>query len=177
MRAIDALLRRALEEPRSDEYIVVMLRIMHDTLSTPILVANDVINYVIGTETYIGFPFKMEILGDTNQSPRGRIEIQNVDRRIGEAVISLTTPPKLSILLFASSDFSDVMAASPGDRQDTRFELEENTIPEYEANHLILGNISVDALQISGEVQSFDMSSEPWPAIRSTGDRLPGLEP
>ena len=174
---IDADLRQALEEPRSQEYVVVLLRITHETLSLPILVANDVVNYVVGGETYQGFPFNMELIGDTSQVPRGQIQIQNVDRRISEAILKLTTPPRISILMFAQSDFSETMSDSPGKVEDTRYELQENTTPEYEAHHLIFGNITVDAMQVSGEITSFDMTNEPWPAIRSTADRLPGLDP
>lgn len=176
-REIAADLRTALEEPRSAEYVVVMLRIEHDTLTFPILVANDVVNYVVGDETYLGFPFKMEVIGDTGQVPRGNVQIQNVDRRIGEAIVNLTTPPRVSILMFAQSDFSDPLSASPGVAEDTRYELQEGTTPEYEAHHLIFGNITVDAMQVSAEITSFDMTNEPWPAIRSTADRLPGLDP
>lgn len=176
MRQLSPNLRRALEEPRSQEYVVVLLRIEHETIANPILVANDVINYVYNGETYFGFPFEIELVGDGAQVPRGQLRIQNVDRQIGEAVLNLTTPPRLSILLFAQSDFAEAQAVGDGVYEDTRFENEGIT-PEYEANHLIFGSISVNAMDVTGEIVSFDMSNEPWPALRSTADRLPGLEP
>jgi hypothetical protein len=170
-------LRRALEEPRSQEYIVILLRIEHEDLAVPVLVANDVVNYVYQGDTYLGFPFKFELISDSNQVPRGQLAVQNVDERIGEAIINLTTPPRLTILMFASSDFTDLVPAANGTFEDTRYQLTEDTTPEYQADHLILANVSGDAMQITGELQSFDMSNEPWPAIRSTADRLPGLVP
>lgn len=176
MRNLSPGFRRAAEEPRSDIYAVILLRITHPTLTFPILVANDTINYVHDGETYQGFPFELELIGDTNQVPRGQLRIQNVDRRIGEAVVNLTTPPGLSIIIMASTDFEEAATAPDGRLENVRYE-KENVTPEYEANHLVLGNVTVDAISVTAEVLSFDMSNEPWPAVRSTADRLPGLDP
>jgi uncharacterized protein DUF1833 len=173
-REISGPLRRAIEEPRTQEYIVVLLEISHPSLAEPIRVANDVVDYVYpgGSDNiYIGFPFDIELVGDNTRTPRGQLKIQNVDRRIGEAVLNLTSPPQLTIMLFAQSDFHE---ATIGER--TR-DAVSGISPEYEASHLVFANISVDAMSISGEIESFNMSNEPWPAIRSTADRLPGLDP
>lgn len=172
-RAITTPLRRALEEPRSAEYIAILLRITHTTLLEPIRVANDVVDYIYQDETYLGFPFEIELVSDSANVPRGQLRIQNVDRRIGEAIIRLTSPPQLSILLFAQSDFGDISSGSRVREPLT----DTDPVPEYEAHHLILSNVSVNAMAVAGEIQSFDMSNEPWPAIRTTADRLPGLEP
>jgi hypothetical protein len=169
-RSISATLRRDLEEPRSNEYLVILLEITHPSLAIPIRVANDVVAYVYESNTYLGFPFEFELLGDGTQVPRGRIRIQNVDRQIGEAVLELISPPELTITILASSDFTQ--ALSDGKRMPI-----DTPIVEYQASHLVFGNISVDALSISGEIVSFDMGTEPWPAVRTTADRLPGLDP
>jgi hypothetical protein len=190
---ISASLRRALEEPRSNTYVVVLLEITHPQLGKPIRVANDVVDYVFEDNTYIGFPFDIEIVGDVTTTPRGQLSIQNVDQRISDAILSLTTPPRLRILLFSSDDFGEVGEPSifadseevfaddeetTVDAGDTRNRtISDGAVPEYEASHLVFGNISVDVMRISGEIVSFDMSNEPWPAIRSTADRLPGLQP
>jgi hypothetical protein len=122
-----------------------MLEIVHPSIINPIRVANDVVDYEFEGNLYIGFPFELEIVSDTAGTPRGQLRIQNVDRRIGEAVLSLTSPPQLRIILCAQSDFADVTV---GGR--VRQELSGGTIPEYEASHLIFGNISVDAMAVSG---------------------------
>ena len=169
-RAISTTLRRNLEEPSSNEYLIILLEISHQSLATPIRVANDVVPYVYEDNTYLGFPFEIELLGDIAQTPRGRIRIQNVDQEIGEAVLELTDPPELSITILAASDFSETLT-------DGKREPVGTPIIEYQALHLIFGNISVDAMSISGDIASFDMGNEPWPAIRATADRLPGLDP
>lgn len=161
-----------MEEPRSDEYIIVLLEIQIPQSTTVIRVANDVVDYVYNGNTYIGFPFEIELVGDVERMPRGTLRIQNVDQRIGEAVLELVNPPRLAILLFAQSDFEPTEV---GGR--TRNELSGGIQPEYEARNLVFGNVSVDAVNLSGEILSFDMSNEPWPAIRSTAERLPGLDP
>lgn len=170
-RAISLGLRRALEEPRSSEYVVVLLEITHPLLATSIRVANDVVSYNFEGNTYIGFPFELEILSDSKNVPRGQLRVQNVDRRISEAIIDLVSPPKLRIILLANSDFSDTLT------DNERTPVSDDIQPEYEASNLVFANVSVDAMSVSGEIMSFDMSSEPWPGIRSTADRLPGLDP
>lgn len=170
-RGISAAFRRSLEEPRSDDYPVILLEISHESLSNPIRVANDVVSYSYQNNTYIGFPFEFEIVGDSEQVPRGQLRIQNVDQRISDAVLSLTTPPRVDLLIFASSDFSETLV------DGVRPSIETDPVPEYSARHLIFGNITVDVVAIAGEIKSFDMSNEPWPAPRTTADRLPGLEP
>ena len=169
-RVISTDLRRALEEPRSNEYIVILLEITHPQISQPIRVANDVVDYRYDSNLYIGFPFIIEVVTDNERVPRGQLSIQNVDQRISDAIIDLTTPPKLRIICFANSDFTDEIV--DGARNAVGV-----ITPEYEANHLVFNSISIDAMKISGDITSFDMASEPWPAIRSTADRLPGLDP
>lgn len=168
-RPLSTAFRRELEEPRSTEFIVILLTISDTSLKEPIRVANDTVSYIYNGDTYVGFPFEMELLDDTIRLPTGRIRIQNVDRQIGEAILALTDPPTLTITVLASSDFGPI---SNGAREP----LGTPTV-EYEATNLIFNNISVNVTEVTGELGSFDMTNEPWPAIRSTADRLPGLDP
>lgn len=170
-RVITPALRRAIEEPRNEEQIIVLLEITHPEIAEPIRVANDVVSYYWDGHTYYGFPFEFEMLVDSNLVPRGQLRVQNVDQRMSEAILRLTSPPELSILVFAGSDFTEELS------ENRRLPVSADVEPEYEAHHLVFGDISVDAMAITGEVISFDMSNEPWPAIRSTADRLPGLDP
>jgi len=169
-REISTALRQNLEEPRSSEYIVILIDLEHPTLAEPIRIANDVVAYVYEDNTYLGFPFEFELIGDLTKVPRGRLRIQNVDRQIGEAILELVTSPQLTITMLAASDFSDTLTG--GKRMPVG-----TPVVEYQARHLIFGNVSVDAMVIIGEIISFDMGNEPWPAIRTTADRLPGLDP
>src|SRR5262245_51376559 len=172
-REISTAFRRELEEPRSTELVVILLEISHPSLAVPIRVANDTVHYLYNGNTYIGFPFEIDLLGDDEQIPRGQLKIQNVDRQIGEAILELTTPPSLTITIVAGSDFGETSAA---DHYQAVPLVDEPGI-EYQATHLMFGNIQVDAMAVVGEIKSFEVSSEPWPAIRTTAERLPGLDP
>ena len=173
-RVLSQSFRRELEEPRSPEFLVILLRIEDPTIHDPILVANDTVNYNYNGETYLGFPFEFELIDDSasGRIPTGRIRIQNVDRQIGEAIVNLTQSPKLTITILASADFADTLS---GD--DERFPIVAEPTIEYQAENLMFTNISVNAMEVTGEIISFDMTNEPWPAIRTTTDRLPGLDP
>lgn len=173
-RALSQTFRRELEEPRSAETLVVLLIIEDPTLVDPIRVANDVVNYNYNGDTYLGFPFEFELVDDSasGRIPTGRIRIQNVDRQIGEAIVNLTQSPTLTITILASSDFSTVLSGA-----DERFPIVDEPVVEYQATNLMFTNISVNAMEISADLVSFDMTSEPWPAVRTTADRLPGLDP
>lgn len=205
-RAFSSSFRRDLEEPRSNEMLIILLRIEDPTIANPILVANDTVSYIYNGETYLGFPFEFELIDDSasGRIPTGRIRIQNVDRQIGEAIVNLTQSPALTIIILASADFSNAVdengARSPRLATEPSFLLmsagagkvlsasgialglsssEATIVPtvEYEATNLMFTNISVNAMEVTGEIISFDMTNEPWPAIRTTTDRLPGLDP
>jgi uncharacterized protein DUF1833 len=173
-RTVSSSLRRELEEPRSAEFLVILLTIEDPTLASPIRVANDVINYNYNGDTYFGFPFEFELVDDSasGRIPTARIRIQNVDRQIGEAIVNLTQSPVITITMLASSDFATTLS---GD--DARFPIVDTPVVEYQATNLMFTNISVNAMEVTAELISFDMTSEPWPAIRTTADRLPGLDP
>lgn len=173
-RALSQTFRRELEEPRSAEFLVVLLTIEAPTLADPIRVANDTVNYNYNGDTYLGFPFEFELVDDSasGRIPTGRIRIQNVDRQIGEAIVNLTQSPSVTITILASADFADTLS---GD--DERFPIVDEPVIEYQATNLMFTNISVNAMEITSELISFDMTSEPWPAVRTTTDRLPGLDP
>lgn len=203
-RTLSQSFRRDLEEPRSNEMLVVLLTIEDPTLADPIRVANDVVNYNYNGDTYIGYPFEFELVDDSasGRIPTGRVRIQNVDRQISEAIINLTQSPTVTITILASADFDVVdadgvrspeqlagsfllMSAGAGHILDTSGDEvsvsggTQTVVPtvEYQATNLMFQNISVNAMEISADLTSFDMTSEPWPAIRTTTDRLPGLDP
>lgn len=202
-RALSQNFRRDLEEPRSNEMLVILLAIADPTLAEPILVANDVVSYNYNGAIYLGFPFEFELIDDSSSGriPTGRIRIQNVDRQIGEAVLNLTQSPTVTITILASSDFGNIdsdgvrsprflsssslllagggshILLSTGGLVELSGSSEVVPTVEYEASNLMFTNISINAMEVTAELISFDMTSEPWPAVRTTTDRLPGLDP
>lgn len=174
MRTLSSTYRNALEASASGVNLPIFLKLT-DGVGAPVRVVSDTVDYLwaegaIDLQRYQGFPFMIEVLGDDGRPPRGRLTIQNVDARIGARVQALSEAPGATITLLSSDDFG----AATGDPK-TRSPLGTPVI-EYQALHLALRNISVDALAVSADIVSYDYTSEPWPQIRSTPDLLPGLE-
>ncbi len=176
-RDISTLIRSSLEGPRDGEIFLTFLIIAHPDLSPSIYVVNDVatdagatVTYQYAGNTYIAFPFDLELLTDGDASPVGRLTIQNVDRVLGEAVRALTTAPTVEFRMIPASEFD--LTVNP--RVGATGSPEEIT-PIYVATGLEMRGISVDAMSISGEVAAINDAQEPWPSIRATQARTPGL--
>lgn len=158
--------RNAIEAPFTDEVFLAFVTITHPNLAEPIRVVDDVKDFMLGGERFFGFPFYFDLPSDTEQAPRGKLTIQNVDRIIGEKIRAIITPAMLTVQLYSSVDFD--LTVSP------RTPIGTPSL-EYEARHLRIANASVDAMQITADILSWDLSQEPWPAVRATKGMLPAL--
>ena len=165
-RPISASLRRWLDMQESGEAILAFLTITHADLADPITVVSDGVDYVWDGVTYIGFPFRFGLLSDEEGPPRCQIEVQNVDRKIGDALRALSSPARLRLDLVAAGEFDRA--------SDPRVALGTPPV-EYSASHLFLVNVAVDAMMVTGDVVSWDYTQDTWPARRATQDRYPGL--
>lgn len=164
-RNIQQSFRISSESSFADEVNLIFLRITHSSITT-IRVVNDTKDFILSGNTYIGFPFDIEILSDDESPPTARLTIQNVDPRIGDSIRTLVTPPVLSIELYSSADWN------------------LNTVPRspigtptkvYGAGPLFLINVSVDILAITGQLVGWDYQQRVWPAERATETNFPGL--
>lgn len=165
-RPISGALKRALLKQESGEAIIAFLAISHVDLAEPIRVASDGVDYSWQGEAWTGFPFKMQILSDDEGAPKCQIEVQNVDRKIGDALRALSTPPRLRLDLVAASEFDQTA--------DPRAPIGTPPV-EYSANHLRLINVSVSAMTVTGDVAGMDYSQDYFPGRYATQDRFPGL--
>jgi hypothetical protein len=169
-RNITASFRYIAESNFVDDVDLVFLTISHPLLLEPIRVVLDDKDFIFGGETYTGFPFDIEILSDDEKPPTARLAIQNVDSRIGEAIRSLITPPRLKIQLLSSSDFDLSLdpreewgGGSPG------------ATAVYTADKLFLTNVQVDVLTVAGNIEGWDYLQRVWPGVRAQQDIFPGL--
>jgi hypothetical protein len=160
-------LLRELEQPETAEALLVFLRIGHKQLPKDLLVVSDGADYLIAGETWRGFQFELNLLSDTDAPPRTELTIQNVDRAIGEAVLSLNAPARLDIDVIAASQFD--LTSKP------RVPLLPTLQKAYSARHLALVEVRCDALELSGTVRSWDYTQEAWPSMLATLDNFPGL--
>lgn len=165
-RVIPSATRRWLEMQESGEALLMFLTISHASLATPIRVVSDGVDYTWQSVNWTGFPFRVGLLTDDETAPRCQIEVQNVDRQIGDALKGLTSPAALRLDLLAASEFDET--ATPRTPRGTPPLL-------WSANHLRLVNVSVGALTVTGDVVSWDYTQDTWPARRATQDRFPGL--
>ncbi len=172
-RNVTASFRRISEANFADEVDLIFLHIDHPSITT-IRLVNDTVDYVFidavdsppASQTFIGFPFDIEILSDDESPPTARLSIQNVDPRIGDSVRTLMTPPRLAISLYSSTDFNLTV--------DPHVAIGTPTLI-YSASRLFLTNVSVDIMTISGTIVGWDYLQRVWPAERATAENFPGL--
>lgn len=165
-RNISAAARRAIESPNSVEAFILMVTINHPNLETPIYVNSDVVDYMYGGNRFIGCAFNLKLPTDDDQPPpKAQVSIRNVDAVIGLTILSLTSAPIFSVDLVAKSSFTDDVPRQPIGTPAVLLS----------AQGLTLQNVQCDEMQISADLVGFDISTENFPAIRSTQDRLPGL--
>jgi len=165
-RALSAPLRHALERQETGAAIIVFLTVTHPELPVTIRVASDAADYLWGGETWRGIPVDVTLVSDGDRPPSARLSMQNVDRRIGEAVRGLSSPPRLRIDLVSASAFNET--AVP------RVPLDGEPEAEYSAPHLFLRNVKADDF-LEAEIAGWNYVQEVWPGIRATQNRLPGL--
>jgi hypothetical protein len=146
---LDALVFQA-----ADEDFTVLATISHPTISEPIRLVCDTVDIVSNGNTFIGFPFEFTLPSDNEAPPRGRIRIQNVDKRLGQVILSLETAVNLQL---------DVILRSDPDTLQVSYK------------RLKIRNITGDAVAIEGEIGVQDYTTLQWPRSRAIKSVLPGL--
>lgn len=159
--------RREIDRQESPEIYLVFLTLRHVTLSEPIRVVCDSHDFMLDDKRFQGFLFEMTLLSDSEEAPRARLTVQNVDRRIAEAVLSMVAPARLDVDVIVGSQFD--LSVSP------RVPLSTPVARVWRARHLYLTEVEGDALQLTGTIRSWDYTQETWPALRATQNRFPGL--
>lgn len=166
MRAIDAGVRTELEREASPHAMLGFLTIGHPTLAVPIRLVSDVMDYVWGAETWTGMPFDFAQMTDEDGAPSAEIRVQNVDRRIGEALRALPDRATLRLDILTSADFD--LSVDPRQEVGT-------ALPVYSFSHVELVDATVNAIEVTGRVFLRDPTQEPWPGVSATQTRCPGL--
>jgi hypothetical protein len=148
--------------------ILAFVQVDHPALGEPIRVVSDVppLNYLWRGHLWQAMPFAVGLLTEGEAAPETRLVMQNIDRRIGQVLQSLTGRTRISLWVLSSGQFD--LTADPrepiGDPQ-----------PQYSLEQFDLIDVSVDAASIEGRVMMRDYTQEPFPYIRATEARFPGL--
>jgi hypothetical protein len=158
--------RAALENPDAPDALLAFLTITHPGLADPIRVVSDVIDYLRDGVTYVGIPFEFKPLTDRDGNPMTQLRMSNVDRRLAQAIRGFTGRPTVALELCSTADFD--LSVQPREPVGAVAAI-------YAFHSFSLVNIIVTATDITAEVILQDYGVEPWPAIRATQDRLPGL--
>lgn len=154
----------ALSSPHA---LIVFLRVSHSALLDDIRVVNDVLPYVRGGETWEAVPgLKPRLVDDSDGTPRTVLELPNIDRTVGRALRATNERALVSVEVLSSADFD--LTVEP--------RTEIGTAEVYYAfRHFETLSASVTAVSAEIQIVLRDYSQEPWPAIRATQDRLPGV--
>ena len=146
---------RAAFAQETGEVFLVLLTISHASLPVPIRVTSDGVNTVSRGNSFVPFPFELELPEeDAQREPRARLRICNVDRQIVTTIRSLSTPP--TVLM-------EVVLASAPDSVEVSF-------PDFE-----LRDASYDVLLVEGDLTQESFLDEPYPGDAFTPATFPGI--
>lgn len=138
----------------SGNVLSVLIEIRHPSIATPIRLCDNTEDLTSNGDVFTGYPFELTLFQEDGQTPRANLRVQNVDRRIGDAVKQLTNRPTMDIAV--------VVADSPDDFEFDWIQTE-------------LASVNGNVIAVTGEITGVDYTSEPWPYLRATQDALPGL--
>lgn len=154
-RALSLVARQALNASETGEAFIVLLTIDHPNLAVPIRVGSDAVDTLSRGETFVAFPFDLRLPDDSgDRTPRASLSIDNVDRRIVQAIRAITSAPSVTIEIVRAGDADTVEAAFPA---------------------FTFTDLSYDALTVSGSLTLESFAAEPYPAATFTPSRFRGL--
>jgi hypothetical protein len=198
-RAIATQFLADFEALNAQDMEIVLLTISYPTFT--VRFARDVVNYVWRGETYFGAMFDLEFVSDDENEPHGTLRVPNVDRRIGESILAISSPPQLRIDVLGLSDFDFPFnfVSGGGFGAVGEYAIGESTLtvgptvieeepaftcrdalvsaaePMITADFLYLKNVRCTAVALEADIIAWELSAEPFPGIRATKGRLPGL--
>lgn len=154
MRDLSANIVADLNAEVAEEVYLALLTIDHDELSEPIRVVNNIEAITSRELEFIALPFELELPAEQSDGLGvAQIKVDNVDRRIVQAIRSISSAPSVTIEMIVADD-PDVV--------------------ELTVDDLVLANATYDATTVRGTLQFEDLLSEP--ANESiTPERFPSL--
>ena len=164
-RTIPTATRDELEVATSGAALIAFLTVTHPNLDQPIRVVSDPMDFVWAGVTYSGVVFSWRPLGDGEAAPVSEITLQNVDRRIGQALIETRQRAEVALSILSTADFD--LSANPRTELGTPAEV-------YAFSRFEIDDVEANAVEIRARVMLRDYSQEPWPGIAATQSRLPG---
>jgi hypothetical protein len=154
-RSLSTAAANALTGQETTEVFLILLTISHASLPASIRVVNDNADITSRSNSYIAFPFEINLPADSAENlSRISLKIDNVDRALVDAIRSITTPPTVTIEV--------ILASSPDTVEAGPFEMTmENAV--YDAN-TVQCNLAFE-----------DVLNEPFPGGRFLPSTWEGL--
>ena len=155
-----------LMQPQSAHAILAFLSIEHSALVAPIRVVNDLRGYVRGGHEFKPCGFGYRLVTDQAQSPRAALTVANINGEIGKALEAAGNGGRIGLEILSTEDFDISQDPAP----EIGVALANGGFQSFE-----IASVSVDVVQAEAVIACRDFSREPWPRVRGTQDRLPGL--
>jgi hypothetical protein len=154
-RSLSLVATRAAAAQETGQVFLVLLTVEHADLPAPIRLTSDRVNTIVGDETYLPFPFSIQLPEEAEERPPAvRLVIDNVNREIVLALRRIYSPPTITMRV--------VLASSPD-------------VTEAGPFAFTLRNADYDAMTVSGELSYEQILDEAWPCERFTPASHPGL--
>lgn len=154
-RSLSSLAARATRAQETGEVFLLLLTIEHASLAAPIRCVNNLTDITSNGETFVAFPFQIQLPDEQEDSPpRMRLQIDNVDRTIVASIRRLTSPPTVQLDVCVASQPDVIEASFPG---------------------FTLRQAQYDALMVEGDLSLDDIVTEPCPEGSFTPQFFPGL--
>ena len=165
-RSIPAAVMADLQNPSGVDALLWFLTLTHENLSEPIRLVSDQFDYVVDGDFYQGVVFGGRALTDTDETPSSELTVPNVDKRIGQSLQQATGRARVEMRVLSSAEFDLT--------QEPRVAIvAHNTLYRFTQFHL--AEVQVTAAEAVARLILADYSQEPWPVVRATADRTPGL--
>jgi len=155
-----------LMEVDSPHALLGFMDVDHPALSVPVRIVTDVLDHVWNGHTYLACSFGYTLISDGEDAPRSVITIPNVDRAIGRAIEASPSRAKVSLHVLSSADFDLT--------QDPRMAI-GTVVPLYRLTGFETIDARVDDISAEITIALRDDEVEPWPVVRATADRFPGV--
>jgi Domain of unknown function (DUF1833) len=155
LRSLTLATRQALFANETGEVFLFLVALSHPDMVTMFFVNNQV-DIISNGESYLAFPFELTLPDDREDViTRIQLQIDNVDRRVVEAVRSIDTPATVTVSVIRAAE-PNVLVAGPID--------------------CVLRNVSYNALTVSGDLAPHEnILDEPFPQHSCTPATTPGV--
>lgn len=166
-RVVPVISRAEAERSSSGAAHLIFVEVSHPLMTEAVRLVVDGVDYLLNGGLWHRSSFELDLLTDEESPPRARFRFPNVDRRAIHMLEKVAEPAHVEFRVVTSSYFdltADPRTVRPG----------MVAVPMYTARHLLLTDITADAVMVSGTLRSWDYRREMWPNRLAVRSLLPG---